>query len=518
MRGRWAAGIEPRNFAWILKERLAVSERPGGFASHHRRVRRQEEILWLHAQGFTRVVSLLPSTHNLHAYDELQIPSAHYAVPAHGDARPVLEELYVALFDWLHDGERVLLHMDELGEQLAGVVAGFLLWSGLLPGPPQAVSVVEQLLRRQMGHAGRLLVATAVDLPVRDGAQPRRRSDTLDAAQPAVLAPPRPAPVGAPHPSGAGPVHLATPVPGRPRQGGHGSPTLVSLAAPRDEPAAETATVEPGPTSAGEVALPPTPSGVAGAANLLPPAPAASHREGGAAVAASGDTATRAAAAQEPVERALPAKSPAPKPPAAELPHSAKGPAAKSPAGETSLSPKGAAGKGAPPKAAATKGAAETRAPATGTPPPLSPGSTSAKGHGAKGHGAKGHGAKGHAAKGTATKGAPLTSGPATSAPAKAPAARSTAAKAPAATPAEAAKEPAARATPAKAAPASAATVPGRSTKAAAEGSAPAKVLPAKVPAKVPAAKEPAVRGPAAKEKVSGKARPAASGGERLGR
>ena len=71
MRGRWAAGIVPRNFCWIIRDTLAVSERPGGYAPNHRRVRRQEEILWLRAQGFTRVVSLLRSTHNLHAYDEL---------------------------------------------------------------------------------------------------------------------------------------------------------------------------------------------------------------------------------------------------------------------------------------------------------------------------------------------------------------------------------------------------------------------------------------------------------------
>ena len=71
MRGRWAAGIVPRNFCWIIKDHVAVSERPGGYAPNHRKVRRQEELLWLRAQGFTRVVSLLGSTHNLHAYDEL---------------------------------------------------------------------------------------------------------------------------------------------------------------------------------------------------------------------------------------------------------------------------------------------------------------------------------------------------------------------------------------------------------------------------------------------------------------
>jgi hypothetical protein len=195
VKGRWAEGIEPRNFAWILKDQLAVSERPGGFAPHHRKVRRQEEILWLHAHGFTRVVSLLPSNHNLHAYDELHIPSAHFAVPPHGDARAVLGELYEALWRWLRDGERVLVHQDELGEQVAGVVAGFLCWVGLLPEPPRAVSVVEQLLRRQMGAAGRAIVAATAEMP--PGPLARARAQPVEHAQ----APPRPSPAQGEAPS-----------------------------------------------------------------------------------------------------------------------------------------------------------------------------------------------------------------------------------------------------------------------------------------------------------------------------
>ena len=71
MKGKWAQGIKPRNFAWIIRDRLAICERPGGYGANHRRVRRQEEIIWLREQGFTRVISLIPSPHNLHNYEEL---------------------------------------------------------------------------------------------------------------------------------------------------------------------------------------------------------------------------------------------------------------------------------------------------------------------------------------------------------------------------------------------------------------------------------------------------------------
>ena len=77
LKGKWAKGIPPRFFAWIIKGRLAVSERPGGYARNHRKVRRHEEILWLRGEGFTRIVSLLPSPHNLHAYDELGVTWSH---------------------------------------------------------------------------------------------------------------------------------------------------------------------------------------------------------------------------------------------------------------------------------------------------------------------------------------------------------------------------------------------------------------------------------------------------------
>jgi hypothetical protein len=34
-KGKWAQGITPRNFVWVLKDRLAVCERPGGYGQKH---------------------------------------------------------------------------------------------------------------------------------------------------------------------------------------------------------------------------------------------------------------------------------------------------------------------------------------------------------------------------------------------------------------------------------------------------------------------------------------------------
>jgi hypothetical protein len=164
MRGKWAKGIAPRFFAWIIKDKLAVSERPGGYARNHRPVRRHEEILWLRGEGFTRVVSLLPSPHNLHAYDELGVTWAHIPFGPQDDPYTVLPDVYGQLRDWLAAGERIIVHQEEMGDRLMGVVSGYLRWSGLVPDGPQAITVVEQILHRQMGPLGRELVAMVPDL------------------------------------------------------------------------------------------------------------------------------------------------------------------------------------------------------------------------------------------------------------------------------------------------------------------------------------------------------------------
>ena len=164
MKGKWAQGIQPRNFAWVLKDRLAVCERPGGYGANHRRVRRQEEIIWIREQGFTCVVTLIPSPHNLHNYDELGVTWRHLPFGPHDDARTVASSLFPELAFMLASGGKVLVHQDELSDRVAGLMAGYLLWSGVVPLAPQATSVVERLLSRQMGPLGRDLVALSATI------------------------------------------------------------------------------------------------------------------------------------------------------------------------------------------------------------------------------------------------------------------------------------------------------------------------------------------------------------------
>ncbi|MCH7788905.1 MAG: hypothetical protein IH940_05635 [Acidobacteria bacterium] len=161
VKGKWAQGIQPRNFTWVLKDRLAICERPGGYGPSHRRVRRQEEIIWIRESEFTRVVSIIPASHNLHNYSEMALAWNHLPVADSGDIAPSQRRLYELIHTELAAEAKLLVHGEELGDRVGGLVAGYLLWSGLVSDPPEAAVVWEQLVKRRLGPLGRSFVADA---------------------------------------------------------------------------------------------------------------------------------------------------------------------------------------------------------------------------------------------------------------------------------------------------------------------------------------------------------------------
>ena len=159
MRGKWAQGIEPRHFTWVVKDRLAVCERPGGYGENHRRVRRQEEIIWLRQQEFDFVISLIRGTHNLHNYEELGLPFHHVPFAGPGDGPHGLTRAMAAIRDHLAAGDKIVVHREELGERITGLIAAYLLWMGLVPDAPTTVNLTEQLFERELGPVARELVS-----------------------------------------------------------------------------------------------------------------------------------------------------------------------------------------------------------------------------------------------------------------------------------------------------------------------------------------------------------------------
>jgi hypothetical protein len=163
VRGKWAAGIEPRGFTWVYKGILAVSERPGGSTAVHRRVRRDEELLWLKHQGFSRVVSILPVMQNLDAYIEHGLSVSHYALRGGPQQRDVLEACYLDLANSMKNNVAVLLHSDDVSDRLLGVLAGYLVWSNKVETVPASIALIERLFRRSLGPDGREILMSLPD-------------------------------------------------------------------------------------------------------------------------------------------------------------------------------------------------------------------------------------------------------------------------------------------------------------------------------------------------------------------
>ncbi len=165
MRGKWAEGIRPRHFHWIVTDSLAVCERPGGYGAQHRRVRRMEEIIWISRQEFDWVISLIDAPHNLHNYDEQQLPYLHRPLgPVDQAVAATLEAIYRELHTILQGRKVVLIHHEELGDRICGFIAGYLVWSGLIDAAPDAITVIERITQRQLGPEGRSMVAVATEL------------------------------------------------------------------------------------------------------------------------------------------------------------------------------------------------------------------------------------------------------------------------------------------------------------------------------------------------------------------
>jgi hypothetical protein len=154
------AGLEPREFTWVINNVLATSERIGGHGFQHRRVRRAEEIAWIIDVGVTTVLSLLVGNHNLSAYRDAGLETYHQPLPAEvtsADAAKVFEVMQEAM---TREGTILLVHRDLVDDAVAGVLAGYLVFAQILGDPIVATSVVQEILRRPLGPVARSLIPT----------------------------------------------------------------------------------------------------------------------------------------------------------------------------------------------------------------------------------------------------------------------------------------------------------------------------------------------------------------------
>jgi len=155
------AGLEPRGFKWVIAGRLAVSERIGGHGFQHRRVRREEEIIWLAANGVNTVVSLLPGNQNQAAYELAGFDYFNHALVA-GLEVGQIGEVFTVLDKALVRSEAVaLVHRDIIDDTVVGILGGYLVHAGLIEDPILATSIIQEITGRALGPEGRRLIPSS---------------------------------------------------------------------------------------------------------------------------------------------------------------------------------------------------------------------------------------------------------------------------------------------------------------------------------------------------------------------
>jgi hypothetical protein len=153
--------LEPRGFKWVIAGRLAISERIGGYGFQHRRVRREEEIIWITEQGVNTVVSLMAGNQNQAAYEGATLRFFHYPIDDEVEAED-RDKIFALLDDALDQpGASVLVHRELIGDLLVGLMGGYLVHAGLIRDPIVATSVIQEISGRPLGPEGRRLIPEA---------------------------------------------------------------------------------------------------------------------------------------------------------------------------------------------------------------------------------------------------------------------------------------------------------------------------------------------------------------------
>jgi hypothetical protein len=117
---------EPRRIWWARPRKLCALERPGGGGRSHRAERRAAEIQYLRDRGVRLVVSVMPTRHNLAAYEAAELAWHHVPVARAEDGAGALEELLPFLLRETRARGAVAIHGNRYTDFVAAVCAAHL--------------------------------------------------------------------------------------------------------------------------------------------------------------------------------------------------------------------------------------------------------------------------------------------------------------------------------------------------------------------------------------------------------
>ena len=61
----------------------------------------------------------------------------------------------------MRTGTKVIVHTEEVGDRIVGIMGGYIRWSGLVDEGPHAISVIERLAGRQLDPFARNVILIA---------------------------------------------------------------------------------------------------------------------------------------------------------------------------------------------------------------------------------------------------------------------------------------------------------------------------------------------------------------------
>ena len=127
-------------------------------------MRRQEEIIWIRENGFGCVISIIPAPHNLHNYEELGVSSRHRPFNAEDLDAWLRSLLPRAARAAQGNGTKVVVHGEEVGDRIVGIMGGYIRWAGLVDDDTAAITITERIAGRQLDPFARNVILGATRL------------------------------------------------------------------------------------------------------------------------------------------------------------------------------------------------------------------------------------------------------------------------------------------------------------------------------------------------------------------
>jgi hypothetical protein len=62
------------------------------------------------------------------------------------------------------DGTKLLVHGEEVGDRIMGIMGGYIRWSGLVKDGTQAIAITERIAQRQLDPFARSMILMASEL------------------------------------------------------------------------------------------------------------------------------------------------------------------------------------------------------------------------------------------------------------------------------------------------------------------------------------------------------------------